>query len=191
MLVWDFEHARLVIEDEVVLRANKATTAKIEQAIVAKERELWGDDPPYRRVCDTDLRLIQDLNDKGTLRFLPTKKDNKEAQVNRANIMVVNDQIVVHPRCKTLAAHMQYGIWNLQRTQFARTSSLGHCDAVDALLYMVRAIRRGHNPKPPEFLNPHTHVIPYDYDNRQDGSDAANKVQDYFSGLGNHQRQDW
>ncbi len=176
---WDYELATLVIQDEVVIPTNQGSTDRIESEVVAKEKELWGKDPPFRRVCDTDLRLIKDLNDKGTLRFLPTRKDNKEAQVNRTNIMIINGQIVVHPRCKVLAAHMQYGIWNLQRTQFARTSSLGHCDAVDALLYMVRAISRNRNPKPPEFLNRATHVIPTDYQTK-DGSNVTEKLRNFF-----------
>jgi len=41
---------------------------------------------------------------------------------------------------------MRYGIWNDARTQFARTKALGHCDAVDALLYMVRNVDRTNNP---------------------------------------------
>lgn len=143
---WDYENARLVVEDEIVLGNNSATTDVIAREITQKEYELWQNLVVHKRVCDTDPRLIADLKKISNLNFRPTKKDNKEAQVNQTNIMIARNQIVINPRCKTLLLHMRYGIWNDARTGFARTKALGHCDAVDALLYMVRNVDRGNNP---------------------------------------------
>ena len=143
---WDYEEARLVIQDEVVLKGNSATTDKIAKAITDKEWELWRSTPVYKRVCDTDPRLIEDLKKISNLYFRPTKKDVKEGQVNQTNIMLTRNQIVINPKCKTLIRHMMYGVWNDARTSFARTKALGHCDAIDALLYMVRNVDRVHNP---------------------------------------------
>ena len=131
-----------------MLRGNAATTDNIAKRISQKERELWGKHKPHKRVCDTDPRLIADLKKLSNLHFRPTKKDNKEAQVNQVNIMIERNQIQIDPKCKTLLMHMKYGIWNDTRTAFARTKSLGHCDAIDALLYMARNIDRGNNPMP-------------------------------------------
>lgn len=149
---WDYENAKLMIQDEIVLRGNAATTDNIARRIESKEYELWGRHLPHKRVCDTDPRLIADLKKLSNLHFRPTKKDNKEAQVNQVNIMIERDQIQVDPKCKTLITHMRYGIWNDARTGFARTKSLGHCDAIDALLYMARNIDRGNNPVPQQGL---------------------------------------
>jgi len=143
---WDYENAKLVIQDEVVLKGNEATTDNIARRIVQKEQELWPGAVPHKRVCDTDPRLIEDLRKISNLNFRPTKKDNKEAQINQTNIMVGNNSIIIDPKCKTLISHCKYGIWNTNRTSFARTATLGHCDALDALLYMVRNIDRHRNP---------------------------------------------
>jgi len=143
---WDYENAKLIIEDEIVLAGSEATTDNIAKRITDKEYELWKHTVVHKRICDTDPRLIEDLKKISNLHFRPTKKDNKEAQVNQANIMIARNQIIIHPRCKTLILHMRYGIWNDARTQFARTKALGHCDAVDALLYMIRNVDRGNNP---------------------------------------------
>lgn len=145
---WDYEKAILKIQDEIVLRGNEATTDNIARKIVNKETELWSHVSPHKRVCDTDPRLIADLKKLSNLHFRPTKKDNKEAQVNQVNIMIERGQIQIDPRCKTLLLHMRYGIWNDARTGFSRTKALGHCDAIDALLYMARNIDRGNNPMP-------------------------------------------
>lgn len=153
---WDYEEARLVIQDEVVLKGNSATTDKIAKAITDKEVELWRSTPVYKRVCDTDPRLIEDLKKISNLYFRPTKKDVKEGQVNQTNIMLTRNQIVISPRCKTLIRHMMYGVWNDARTSFARTKALGHCDAIDALLYMVRNVDRVHNPIQERPINSNT-----------------------------------
>jgi hypothetical protein len=143
---WDYENAKLVIQDEVVLKGNEATTDNIARHVSNKEYQLWRGLVPHKRVCDTDPRLIEDLKRISNLHFRPTKKDNKEAQINQANIMITRGQLIISPKCKTLLLHMKYGVWNEARTGFARTNVLGHCDAVDALLYMIRNIDRGYSP---------------------------------------------
>ena len=151
---WDYVRAKLVIQDEVVMRNNKATTDRIAEEIQLKERTLWGSKKPHKRICDTDPRLIADLRKLSGISFVKTKKDLKEAQVNQTNLMILNNQIEIHPRCKTLIAHCRYGVWNESRTQYHRTSSMGHFDAIDALVYMVRNIDRHKNPLPDPFYNP-------------------------------------
>ncbi len=160
---WDYDKARLVIQDEVVLEGKEATTDNIAKMIMAKEKELWPGLPPPIRVCDTDPRLIADLRKISNLFFRPTKKDNKEAQINQTNIMINRSQIYLDPKCKTLLTHMRYGVWNEARTQFARTAALGHCDAVDALLYLVRNINRGRDPYEAPFINNSTTIMHHGY----------------------------
>lgn len=151
---WDYVRAMLCIQDEVVIRNNKATTDKIAEEIAKKERELWGSHKPHRRVCDTDPRLIADLRRISGISFVKTKKDQKEAQINQTNIMIINNQIEIDPKCRTLIAHCRYGIWNDARTQYHRTNAMGHFDAIDALVYLVRNIDRNKNPLPDPYYNP-------------------------------------
>lgn len=155
---WDYPNARLVIQDELVWKDKAATTSNIANDIKAKEKELWGRQAE-RRICDNDPRFIQDIKVEHGLRFFKTAKDNKEAQVNLLNIMV-NDRLVrIDPKCKTLIAHMKYGIWKENRKEFERTKELYHCDAVDALIYMMRNIRRHKNPIPRIYRSPHTYMM--------------------------------
>lgn len=164
---WDFLNARLVVEDEVILR--RMTTQTLAEAIRDKERELWAGQEPFRRVSDTDLIVINDLTRLHNLRFSPTRKDEKEVQVNQTRMMLGSTppRILIHPRCRTLIAHGLGAVWNEGRTAFARvgseslTGAVHHFDAVDALVYMVRNISRDRNPFPHPLagLDPQTHLI--------------------------------
>jgi hypothetical protein len=158
---WDFLNARLVIEDELVL--SRMTTAKLAQDVAAKEKALWGEKAPFLRVSDTDLIVINDLGKIHGLHFSATRKDDKEAAINAVRMLVAQDKIVIHPRCKNLVAHLKYGVWNKQKTQFERASGFGHYDLIDALVYLVRSVRREKNPWPATYgMATHSHYIPND-----------------------------
>jgi hypothetical protein len=178
---WDYLSGRLVIEDELVLKENQATTDNIANGVFNKEKELWNGRKPYKRICDTDPRLIADLRKLSGIDFVATKKDNLMAQVNNANLMVLNKQLVIHPRCKVLPVHMKYGLWNKQFTQFERSDALGHCDAVAALVYLIRNIARNNNPikgqvySPAYFANTWSQAA-------SSGSNQADKLRKFFRG---------
>jgi len=162
-----FESDLIVIEDEVAIaRANTETLAKL---IRQKEQELWGkclrkDGKPHPmlRYSDVDHRLLADLQVVHGLTFSPTAKDDKEAAINGVRTLIYKHKIRIHPRCQTLIAHLKNGIWNPKRQLFERSGDFGHFDAIDALVYMVRNIHKGHNPYP-RFMNGETlatHHIP-------------------------------
>jgi hypothetical protein len=65
--------------------------------------------------------------------------------------MVAEGRIIVHPRCKQLAGCLEFGVWDEKRRKFERTETLGHFDALAALIYLVRN------------LDVHTNPIPRDY----------------------------
>jgi hypothetical protein len=143
---YDFTSSKLVIEEELVI--NKMTTPELAAEIKAREERLWSKKAPYLRVSDIDLILLHDLNKLHNLNFIATAKDNKEAAVNQLRIMLRNEQIVIHPRCRNLIAHLKFATWNKQRTSFERSGDYGHFDGVDALVYLVRNIRKNKNPYP-------------------------------------------
>ena len=60
--------------------------------------------------------------------------------------MFANNKIKIDSKCKTLIDHCKYGVWNEQRTSYQRTASMGHFDAIDALVYLVRNLIRDSNP---------------------------------------------
>lgn len=174
---WDFPRNALVIEDEILLR--QANTEVLANAVKVKEAQLWGarkwegtlrgaiewrelpeylagsisDDAPgqpYLRVGDNDPLALADLHQKHRVTFMPTAKDQKSLQLDELDIMVRKGHIFIHPRCVNLVRQLFVTIWNKQRTSFERNSD-GHGDLVDALVYMVRNIKRNKDPRPQNF----------------------------------------
>jgi hypothetical protein len=43
---------------------------------------------------------------------------------------------------------LKYGLWNEKRSEFARSKTLGHFDAIAALMYLIRNIDEATNPIP-------------------------------------------
>lgn len=155
---WDFLNATLVIEDEFGI--NKMTTDDLAKGIAAKEALHWHQ-PPFLRVSDVEPIVINDLGKLHGLYFTQTRKDDKEAAVNALRLMVAQGKIIIHPRCKNLIAHLKFGVWNKSKTQFERVDGFGHFDFIDALVYLVRNIRREKNPWPAQHgMSPMSHFIP-------------------------------
>lgn len=154
---WDFINGQLVIEDEVVLQGSlEVRTDNIATLVKEKEEQLWPAKKPYLRVSDQNPILLNDLNLEYDLNFVATDKDEKEAQVNALRLLVSQNRLAIHPRCKALIAHMRYGIWDKNRKKFARAKAYGHFDGIDALVYMLRNVHRDKNPYPPVQNNPYT-----------------------------------
>lgn len=141
---WDFKNARLVVEDELLYF--KTRTEIVANGIKSKRDALWGDKKVYRLVSDNDPLTIADLATHG-LYFAPTKKDDKENQVNRVREWVQSGKLVVSPRCQKLLFQLRNTVWNEKRDDFVRTKE-GHGDLLDALIYLCRNIDRQHNPYP-------------------------------------------
>jgi len=150
---YDFNTATIVIQDELVF-TRKVLTDEIAAAVTAKEHELWSDGtgyvkPPLLRVADNNnIILLNDLGIKHGLYFMPTLKDDKQAQLNNMRMLLRKKKIIINPRCKTLISHLKGATWNKARTSYTRSSDKGHYDLVDALLYMVRNINMTRNPYP-------------------------------------------
>lgn len=145
---WNFRRAALVIEDEYL--SFRKTAKEVAEAIKTKEFELWGNQKPYLRVCDNDLQFIADLNSTGDIIVVPTKKDDKELQINNLREWLRARKIFINPRCKRLLTQLASTVWNKQRTSYERNAD-GHGDLLDALVYLVRNVRREKNPYPKDY----------------------------------------
>ena len=143
---WDFEQAKLVVEDERVFQ--HANSGVIAPGVLEAEREIWGEHAPDTRVVDADAIVRADLSREHGLDCRLPKKDDKDAAVNSLRLALSRDSVAVHPRCKTLIAHCKGAIWNRSRTSFERSGAFGHFDGVDALVYMWRHADKGTNPFP-------------------------------------------
>lgn len=152
---YDFINSKLIIEDELLFNGKKVLTDNIAEGIKKKESALWYNkytnepNPPYMRVADNNNPiLLNDLVDKHQISFITTLKDNKEAALNNMRMLLRSERIIIHPRCRSLIAHLQGAIWNKDRSKYARSADKGHYDLVDACVYLCRNVNLQKNPYP-------------------------------------------
>jgi PBSX family phage terminase large subunit len=170
---YDFFNGQLVIADELVLggETDHITTQDIADGVRRKEKILFSNkltgeiQEPFLRVMDNNnLILLNDLWSEHGLQFLPTAKDNKEAQINKVRMWLKQGKIVIHPQCKNLRYHLKMARWEttragnrkgFQRIKGNSDKNLkpNHCDAVDALIYMVRNVDLNRNPYPSDYFH--------------------------------------
>lgn len=158
---WDFKQATLVIEDEVILQGiGQIRSDIIAEKLRGKEKTYWGDKLPLVRVCDGEMIMLNDLSFQHGIRFAQAEKDNKEAAVNFLRTELKAVKIAINPRCQNLIDQLACCVWAPNMDKFDRIPGLGHFDAVDALIYMLRAIRRNHNPYPATVYSHDSHFVP-------------------------------
>lgn len=146
---YDFKRAKLVVESEYSINGPKMTTPIIASAIKEKEKTLWGNWEVYKRIADNNnLLLLQDLGYLHDCHFIPTSKDSLEAMVNEMRIFFANDRIEISEDCPLLLESVRFGFWNESRSGFGRSATLGHFDAIAALMYLIRNIDQTTNPIP-------------------------------------------
>jgi hypothetical protein len=151
---YDFRAGKLIVEDEYVVNGKNCTTANLAQNIVAKERKNFADPftgeiPRPTRVSDNNLQVINDLQVTYGLNFLATEKREAEVALNNVRVLIAAKRIIINPRCKVLISHLESGVWNKQKTSFARSGlKFGHFDAIDSLKYLVRNVDFNKNPYP-------------------------------------------
>lgn len=164
---YDFMAGKLIVVDEV--EARRETTNRLAGYIAAKEMAHWGKMPPFRRVSDTDTQVIRDLRKDHKIKFVPTRKDNKRAAINTLRRWLQEKRVIIHPRCKSLIDHLDFGVWRDSSSQqergFDYSDEFGHYDFIDALVYLVRNVEEKRNPFPPEWskLDPHRTFFPPGY----------------------------
>lgn len=168
---YDFERGKLVFEDEIVFEGRDWTTDQLASELRAKEIGHWGFENPampekgakvYRRTGDSDNQIIlADMTLMHKLAISATTKDSLLAMVNKLRIWTKMGRIEVNPRCKLLIQTMRDGIWNKSKDEFARTTALGHMDALASAMYNVRNIDESHNPVPVTYgFDPAHQIIP-------------------------------
>lgn len=158
---YDFPNAILYVEDEHF--AERATSRDLDAAWAKVEARVWTQPlAPFahhqvwvdaQAITRADLQQVS-----GEYHRQVNTKEPEEA-VNQLRINIAK-RIRIHPRCVNLIAHLRHGIWNEQRTSFARSEGLGHFDGVAALMYLWRHVDRNHNPATPFIQSMLTHFVP-------------------------------
>lgn len=160
---YDFQAAKLIVKDELVLSGVKMLTDNLAYEIKQKEMKftntLTGEViKPYLRVADNNNPiLLQDLTVKHGIAFSPTAKDDRDAALNNMRMLLKSERIIIDPKCITLISHLKGGIWNKARTDLARSPDKGHYDALIALMYMCRNVNFHKNPYPSSGYNSNFH----------------------------------
>lgn len=142
---YDFKAAKYVIEDEFFV--NKSNTQEIVRLIHETEARQFPQGM-YLRVSDIEPILIADLNDLHGINIIPTRKDDKEAQINNLRVKTQEGRIIINPRCKNLIRQLRNGTWDKANKTFARVEGEGHFDMIDALIYFIRNVNTSRNPYP-------------------------------------------
>lgn len=62
-------------------------------------------------------------------------KDDWRAGINALQVSIGQDQHEIDPSCRFLIQTLESGRFNKQKTDFERTMTLGHCDAIAAMMY--------------------------------------------------------
>lgn len=136
---WDFERAKLIIQDELWLRGEDVRTDVIAAEVQRMEKELWQDKDVRFRVVDVDLRLIQDLSSIYGIVFRPVGKDSLEAMVSTVRELVHDEKIEIDPKCSRLIKSLGSAIWTKRRDTWERDAD-GHHDLLAALIYLARQL---------------------------------------------------
>lgn len=163
---YDFQQAKLIVEDELVMQGSKVTSDALAVSIREREQKLGYSQGSglYRRVSDNNnLVLLNDLAALQSMPFSPTSKDELWPMVNELRMWVRNGRVLVHPRCRNLIGCLKNGIWRTEKAigrDFARTKEYAHFDALAALIYLVRNIDQHSNPVPVGYgIDPATHWL--------------------------------
>lgn len=137
LMGYDFLTARDLVIDELWHPHNTPT-----EHIVKTFRAKWGEHDIKRHVVDAPGQLAVDLQSTHGMSISPPQKDDWEASINNLANRFTQRKVKIHPRCKLLIQTCRSGVFNKNRTDFDRSVTLGHMDAVAALMYGVRCLDR-------------------------------------------------
>ena len=149
----DFEAQVLYLVDELFV--HNTTTGDLARAVKEKEQALWGahifaGGGKLRRFADATQQQINDLRSDHKLRISPVEKHDREGQtIASFRTSMQSGKIRVHPRCEEHIYQFSYGVWNEKRTDFIRSTRLGHCDCIAEAAYANRMVNWRRNPFPP------------------------------------------
>lgn len=123
-----------MIRDERVFPANTPTSRIVEEL-----RRAWESNYEIEaRWADVHGQTQVDLTQMGYIIGIPQKSDWL-GTIQGLAVKFTQNRIVIDPRCKFLRRSLKAGMFNKNRTDFERSTALGHCDAIAALMYAVRS----------------------------------------------------
>jgi hypothetical protein len=154
LITYDFQLKKILVVDERTFEPHTPTKTWLEQV------NLMEGGRHTTKVIDASGQLLIDLTSLGYAGFLPSK-DEFAASINFLRMAFYRNEVLVHPRCKLLIASLSGGLLNSNKTDYERTKTLGHCDAIASLIYGLRHVNRSNAvPLHTMGISPYTHSIP-------------------------------
>lgn len=161
---FDFLSDKIIIQDEIAIPGSEMKLPILASAIKAKEESLWTNEitnefvKPKKRVSDHNLIVINEIKILTNYKVLFDLADKREKMVgiNKLRTLLDSESIIIDPKCKTLIRHLKNCKWASEnnRDDFARSADGSHYDAVDALIYLIKAVDMKTNPYPKDYKNP-------------------------------------
>ena len=151
LLAYDFANARTIVIAEYLAHENTDTLTIVEG--LKKLEKLVPSGAFIKRVADAPGQLLVDLNKHNYNANLPAK-DNWEASLNQVRLSLNSGKLLVGAPCSFLIETLKSATFNRNKTDFNRSVTLGHCDALAALMYGVRSIDKVTNPIPSATYDP-------------------------------------
>jgi hypothetical protein len=139
LMAYSFLEGCDLVLDELSWPANTAT-----EMIVAQTKERWASKKPAWWV-DAPGQLQVDLKRTHNMDVRMPPKDDWESGINALANRFTQRKVKIKPHCALLRETCRSGMFNKNRTDFLRSTALGHCDAIAALMYGVRNLNRS-NP---------------------------------------------
>lgn len=149
---YDFHANKIIIVDELFV--NYTPT---EDFAVMLHEKIEANFPTIaqeqlRIMADGNALNLADLNramDKISPHFVrEVTKYERDAAINNMRSGIQAGKVLIEGKCRDLDDQLQNGLWNKRRTDFDRTTNLGHCDLIACLNYLYREIRWGENVSP-------------------------------------------
>jgi hypothetical protein len=138
---YDFKRAKVLFLDERSYTPDTATAIMVSDC-----KEMEGTRKVTRHV-DAPGQLQVDLMGVHNFPCSLPRKDELEATINQVRVALQLCTVEIDPKCKLLITTLRSGTFNHNRTDLARTSTLGHMDAVMSMAYALRHANTA-NPYP-------------------------------------------
>jgi hypothetical protein len=173
LMAYDYAIDKIYVAREMVAGTQTATSEIVKRAL-----EMEGG-RNISRFVDAPGQLCIDLATTYNYPCSPPEKLEFEHNIHRLQTAFYKDQVLVHPSCKLLITTLRSGQLNKQRTDFSRTSEMGHCDALAALIYGIRHAdrRRVEKPRKPGTFNAEIDMNP---NRSESGTNALTKLKGRF-----------
>lgn len=147
LMTYDYLRNKILVRKEFVYKPNTPTSEIVDQVREWQEDEEY---QPKKFVADVPGQTQVDMSLEHELEVITPIKTDWQAGINLLNVKFSQDEIEIHPDCTFLQLSLRSGTLNKAKTDFERTEALGHCDALAALIYGIRALDTS-NPYPDSY----------------------------------------